>query len=76
MFNISKAKKYIFFMAGAVSMMSSTLSTYGISTVTPRLLRQFDAMQHYTLTSLMASIGMLLFCPLPVSSSTLSADAQ
>lgn len=63
MSNMTKAKQYTFFIAGAIFMMCSTLSTYGIATVTPKLLRQFDAMQHYTLTSLMASIGMLLFLP-------------
>jgi len=64
MATMSKTKQYTFFIAGALSMMSMTLSSYGIATVTPKLLRQFDAMQHYTLTSLMASIGMLLFLPI------------
>lgn len=64
MSSMSRVKQYTFFIAGAVFMMCSTLSTYGIAVVTPKLLRQFDAMQHYTLTSLMASIGMLLFLPI------------
>lgn len=64
MSNMSKTKQYIFFVAGAVVMMSVTLSSYGIATVTPALLTKFNAMQHYTLTSLMASIGMLLFLPI------------
>ena len=45
-------------------MMSMTLSSFGISTITPGLLAKFDAMQHFTLTNLMASIGMLLFLPI------------
>lgn len=64
MSTMSTGKKYIFFFACAVVMMSMTLSSYGIGTIQPRLLTQFNAMQYYTLTSLMASIGMLLFLPI------------
>jgi MFS family permease len=64
MSTMSKWKQYSFFIAGAIAMMAMTLSSYGIATVTPALLRRFNAMQHYTLTSLMASIGLLLFLPI------------
>lgn len=57
-------KKYIFFVAGSLAIMSMTLSAYGIATVTPRLLKSFDSMQYYTLISLMSSIGNLLFLPI------------
>lgn len=62
--NYPRGKGYTFFIGGALVMMSMTLSSYGIATVTPGLLTSFGAMQHYTLTSLMASIGMLLFLPI------------
>lgn len=45
-------------------MMSITLSSFGIATITPTLLHKFNAMQHYTLTSLMTSCVMLLFFPI------------
>ncbi|MDR0719651.1 MAG: MFS transporter [Treponema sp.] len=64
MSTMPKWKQYSFFIGGAIAMMAMTLSSYGIATVTPALLRRFDAMQHYTLTSLMASIGLLLFLPI------------
>ncbi|MBQ6386397.1 MAG: MFS transporter [Lachnospiraceae bacterium] len=57
-------RKYLFFAGGALFMMSMTLSSYGIATVTPRILSAFNAMQYYTLISLMASIGNLLFLPI------------
>lgn len=56
-------QKHIFFIAGSVVMMCMTLSSYGIATVTPRLLAEFNAMEYYTLTGLMASVGMLVFLP-------------
>ena len=59
----SRSSQIVFFIGSSLVVMSVTLSSYGIATVTPRLLSAFDAMQHYTLTSLMASIGMLLFLP-------------
>lgn len=45
-------------------MLCMTLSSYGIATITPQFLAKYDAMEHYTLTSLMASIGMLLCLPI------------
>jgi len=58
------SRKYLFFAGGALFIMSMTLSSYGIATVTPRILSAFNAMQYYTLISLMASIGNLLFLPI------------
>lgn len=59
-----KFGQYLFFIAGSVAMMCMTLSSYGIATVTPRLLAGFGAMEYYTLTSLMSSVGMLIFLPI------------
>ncbi|MCL2164451.1 MAG: MFS transporter [Oscillospiraceae bacterium] len=59
-----KAKQYAFFISGSCVMLASTLSSFGIATVTPALLQRFDAMRHYTLTSVMSSVGMLLFLPI------------
>lgn len=64
MANMSKVKQYTFYIFGALMMMSSTLSTFGIANITPALLQKFNAMQHYTLTSLMASFGMLICLPI------------
>lgn len=60
----SRIGKYIFFAAGCAAMMCMTLSSYGIAAITPSLLESFGAMQHYTLTGLMSSVGMLLFLPI------------
>lgn len=61
---MNKIKKYVFFLGGLLIMLCMTLSSYGIATVTPQILMKYDAMEHYTLTSIMASIGMLLFLPI------------
>ena len=61
---MSKVKQYTFFIAGTIIMMATILNAYGVATVTPALLRKFGAMQHYALTSIISTVGMLLFLPI------------
>jgi len=63
-FGYSNARKNMIFICGCIISLSMTLSGQGIGTIQRQLLSRFDAMSYYSLMTLLASVGMVIFLPI------------
>jgi len=63
-FGYSTSRKNAIFICGCIISLSMTLSAQGIGTIQRQLLTRFDAMSYYSLLTLLASVGMVIFLPI------------